>query len=74
MDSLPELITWREGRCLPYGDGISFWALGEIIKAQAGILETDDQQEVSNKLDTAITEPDPQTNQSQDATGDSHAG
>ena len=61
VDSLPELITWREGRCLPYGDGISFWALGEIIKAQAGILETDDQQEVSNKLDTAITEPDPQT-------------
>ena len=61
VDSLPELVTWREGRCLPYGDGISFWALGEIIKAQAGILETDDQQEVSNKLDGAITEPDAQT-------------
>ena len=40
---LPELVTWREGRCLPYGDGIGFWALGEIVKAQAGILETDDQ-------------------------------
>ena len=43
VDQLPELVTWREGRCLPYGDGISFWALGEIVKAQAGILETDDQ-------------------------------
>ena len=61
VDSLPELITWREGRCLPYGDGISFWALGEIVKAQAGILETDDQDLVSSKLDGAITEPDPQT-------------
>ena len=32
---------WRQGRCLPYGEGVSFWALGEIAKAQAGILETD---------------------------------
>ena len=43
VDQLPEFVTWREGRCLPYGDGISFWALGEIVKAQAGILETDGQ-------------------------------
>src|SRR5919106_4101782 len=25
----PELIFWRQGRSLPYGDGITFWALGE---------------------------------------------
>jgi class 3 adenylate cyclase len=61
VDQLPELVTWREGRCLPYGDGISFWALGEIVKAQAGILETDDQDTVSAKLDQAITEADEQT-------------
>ena len=60
VDQLAEFVTWREGRCLPYGDGISFWALGEIVKAQAGILETDDQAEVSSKLDRVITEPDPQ--------------
>ena len=29
-------------RCLPYGDGVSFWALGEIVKAQEGIHENDD--------------------------------
>ena len=61
VDQLPELVTWREGRCLPYGDGISFWALGEIVKAQAGILETDDQDTVSAKLDHALTDPDEQT-------------
>ena len=32
----PDLITWRHGRCLPYGEGITFWALGEIVKAEAG--------------------------------------
>src|SRR4029078_4393862 len=32
-----EIISWRYGRCLPYGEGVTFWALGEIVKAQAGI-------------------------------------
>ena len=42
VDAQDELIFWREGRCLPYGDGIALWALGEIVKAHAGILESDD--------------------------------
>src|SRR4249919_216185 len=41
VDADPELITWRQGRCLAYGDGITLWALGEIVKAQAGVLEQD---------------------------------
>ena len=35
------MIFWRQGRSLPYGDGITFWALAEIVKAHAGILATD---------------------------------
>ena len=30
---------------LPYGDGVTYWALGEMVKAQAGILETDSAEE-----------------------------
>ncbi|MEA2555817.1 MAG: hypothetical protein QOI60_1148 [Actinomycetota bacterium] len=59
VDEWPQLVTWRLGRCLPYGDGISFWALGEIVKAHAGILDTDDQATLSDKLDAALVEPDP---------------
>ncbi|MEA2550460.1 MAG: hypothetical protein QOE25_229, partial [Actinomycetota bacterium] len=59
VDERPELVTWRLGRCLPYGDGISFWALGEIVKAHAGILDSDDQATLSDKLEAAIVEPDP---------------
>ena len=29
------------GRCLPYGDGITWWPLAEILKTHAGILDTD---------------------------------
>ena len=34
VDERPELIFWRQGRCLPYGDGVAFWALGEILKSR----------------------------------------
>src|SRR4051794_34196121 len=33
VDTGVERFTWREGRCLPYGEGVTFWALGEIVKA-----------------------------------------
>jgi class 3 adenylate cyclase/tetratricopeptide (TPR) repeat protein len=61
IEGMPELITWRQGRCLPYGDGVSYWALGEMVKAEAGILETDPDGETAAKLDRMVTEliPDP---------------
>ena len=54
VDAVPDLITWRQGRCLPYGEGVSFWALGEMAKAQAGILETDSAQVAETKLAEAV--------------------
>jgi class 3 adenylate cyclase/tetratricopeptide (TPR) repeat protein len=54
VDDAPELISWRQGHCLPYGDGVTFWALGEIIKAEAGILESDDEAAAQAKLTTAV--------------------
>jgi predicted ATPase/class 3 adenylate cyclase len=50
VEADPELITWRQGRCLAYGDGITLWALGEIVKAQAGVLEQDTSEEITAKL------------------------
>jgi class 3 adenylate cyclase/tetratricopeptide (TPR) repeat protein len=47
-------LTWRQGRCLPYGDGVTFWALGEIVKAHAGILESDDPTVAGAKIDDAV--------------------
>ncbi len=41
IEEEPELIRWRQGRSLPYGEGVSYWALGEMVKAEAGILESD---------------------------------
>jgi class 3 adenylate cyclase len=51
---LPELIIWRRGRSLAYGDGVAFWALGEVVKAQAGVLESDSADMARNKLEEAV--------------------
>jgi len=55
VDRDPELIWWRQGRSLPYGEGLSYWALAEIVKAHAGILETDATDAAEAKLKEMIT-------------------
>jgi class 3 adenylate cyclase/tetratricopeptide (TPR) repeat protein len=49
-----ELVYWRQGRSLPYGEGVSFWAVAEMVKAHAGILEDDDADVAAEKLDRAV--------------------
>jgi class 3 adenylate cyclase len=56
VDRDPDLIWWRQGRSLPYGEGLSYWALGEIVKAQAGILETDEGDAAETKLRALLDE------------------
>jgi tetratricopeptide (TPR) repeat protein len=48
------LTYWRQGRSLPYGEGVSYWALAEMVKAQAGILETDSDEDAEAKLTRAV--------------------
>jgi class 3 adenylate cyclase/tetratricopeptide (TPR) repeat protein len=40
VERLPHTLVLR-GRCLPYGEGITYRPLAEAAKARAGILETD---------------------------------
>ena len=49
-----ELVYWRQGRSLPYGDGITFWALGEMVKAHAGVLDTDAAEVAAEKVARAV--------------------
>jgi DNA-binding SARP family transcriptional activator len=40
----------RAGRCLPYGRGITYWPLGEVLKEHLGILESDPPDTVRARL------------------------
>ena len=59
IEERPGLTRWRQGRCLPYGEGIAFWALGEIVKAECGILESDSPGEAEAKLEQSLPSDDP---------------
>jgi class 3 adenylate cyclase/tetratricopeptide (TPR) repeat protein len=54
LEAAPELVWWRQGRALPYGSGVSFWAVGEIVKAQAGINENDTSEAAAAKLRESV--------------------
>ena len=51
-----ELTYWRQGRALPYGEGVTLWALSEIVKAHTGVLETDGAAVAEQKLRRALAE------------------
>jgi class 3 adenylate cyclase/predicted ATPase len=40
-DGLAAEVWWHRGRCLSYGDGVTFWALAEIVRQRLGIAEED---------------------------------
>ena len=61
VDADEELITWRQGRCLAYGDGVTLWALAEIVKAQAAVTEQDAPEDVAEKLRQAAADVLPET-------------
>lgn len=56
---------WHWGRSPSYGDGVTFWALGEMVRDRAGIAETDDAEVSRAKLQSALSSycPDPEERQ-----------
>jgi class 3 adenylate cyclase len=57
IESMPDVfVRWRTGRCLPYGEGGPYAALAEIVKAQADVLDTDDEPTARARLCTALAE------------------
>jgi hypothetical protein len=59
------LVFWRHGRSLSYGDGVTFWALREVVKSQAGILESDSSEEAGDKLRRAVERFVPDTSEAE---------
>src|SRR5207244_3460860 len=43
FDGLTQLYAWHRGRCLAYGEGVAHWALAEMVRMRARIVEGEDQ-------------------------------
>jgi predicted ATPase/uncharacterized protein (DUF2267 family) len=62
IDGLAANTWWHKGRCLAYGDGVAFWALAEMVRGRAGILEDEDSADALAKLRATLDLylPDPE--------------
>ncbi|MGZ6096117.1 MAG: ATP-binding protein, partial [Polyangiales bacterium] len=56
IDGLAGDVYWHRGRCLAYGDGVAFWALAEMVRMRAGIIEAEEASSALDKLRASVTE------------------
>jgi class 3 adenylate cyclase/tetratricopeptide (TPR) repeat protein len=54
LDGITQQVAWHRGRCLAYGDGVTYWALAEMIRMRAGIAEGEDTDSAGPKLEAAL--------------------
>jgi len=54
MDGVETVVRWHQGRCLSYGEGVAYWALAEMVRARAGILEEEKPHSARAKLHSAV--------------------
>jgi class 3 adenylate cyclase/tetratricopeptide (TPR) repeat protein len=56
IDGLAEEVWWHRGRCLAYGEGVAYWALAEMVRGRAGIVEAEDPATALPKLRQMVEE------------------
>ncbi len=56
IDGISEDIFWHRGRSPSYGDGITFWALGEMVRRRAKLAEDDDETTTRERIHATVQE------------------
>ena len=65
VDGLAENVWWHAGRSPAYGDSITFWALGEMIRGRAGLVETDAEPLTRERVSATVLEHVPDATEAQ---------
>jgi predicted ATPase/class 3 adenylate cyclase len=56
VDGLFDTVYWHRGRCLAYGEGVAYWALADMVRMRARIVEDEPAEQSIPKLAEAIAE------------------
>jgi class 3 adenylate cyclase/predicted ATPase len=56
VDGVVDTVFWHRGRCLSYGEGVAYWALAEMIRSRARIVDSEDESSALRKLRETIAE------------------
>jgi predicted ATPase/class 3 adenylate cyclase len=61
FDGIAQTSWWHRGRCLSYGEGVTYWALADMVRMRCRIAEDETEDSGAEKLRTTIEEhvPDP---------------
>ena len=50
IDGIKEVVRWHRSRVLSYGDGVSFWAVAEMVRSRLSIAEGESSAAIDEKL------------------------
>jgi class 3 adenylate cyclase/tetratricopeptide (TPR) repeat protein len=56
FDGLPQLTYWHRGRCLAYGEGVTYWALADMVRMRCRIVEDEEPASALAKLRATLEE------------------
>jgi class 3 adenylate cyclase/tetratricopeptide (TPR) repeat protein len=56
IDGISETAWWHHGRSPAYGEGITFWALAEMVRQRAGLSEAEDEATVRARISAVLDE------------------
>ena len=56
IDGVLEPIYWHQGRSPAFGEGVTFWALGEMVRRRANLAETDDEATTRQRIAATLVE------------------
>jgi len=56
FDGIKQLIYWHRGRCLAYGEGVTYWALADMVRMRCQIAEDEEHETALGKLRAALEE------------------
>src|SRR6266498_4186149 len=56
FDGIAETIYWHRGRCLPYGEGVTYWALADMVRMRCRISEDEEPSSAAEKLEAMLEE------------------
>ncbi len=56
FDGIATTVYWHRGRCLSYGEGVTYWALADMVRMRCRIAEEEDPESARGKLHSTLEE------------------
>jgi class 3 adenylate cyclase/tetratricopeptide (TPR) repeat protein len=56
FDGIVDTVYWHRGRCLAYGEGVTYWALADMVRMRCRIVEDENASSALRKLRATLDE------------------